>query len=55
MSPIVIGIGISIDVYFSSGYNVSNSINVSDGLDGTVIKDKLGVSIGADYTRTWST
>lgn len=55
MSPVVIGTGTGIDVYVSSGYSVSNSINVSGGLDWKAIKDKLGVSLGIDYTRTWST
>jgi hypothetical protein len=55
MSPVVIGVGTGIDHHVSSEYSVSNSINVGGGRGGTVIKDKLGASIGIDYTRTWST
>lgn len=55
MSPVVIGTGNGIDVYVSSGYSVSNGVSVSGGLDWTAIKDKLGVSLGIDYTRTWTT
>lgn len=55
MSPVVIGTGSGIDVFVSSGYSVSNGVSVSAGLDWTVIKDKLGLSAGIDYTRTWTT
>lgn len=56
MSPVVIGTGTNgIDVYVSSGYSVSNAITVSGSADWTVIKDKLGLSLGIDYTRTWTT
>lgn len=56
MSPVVIGTGTNgIDVYVSSGYSVSNAITVSGGADWTVVKDKLGLSFGIDYTRTWTT
>lgn len=55
MSPVVIGTGNGMDVYVSSGYSVSNGISVSAGLDGTAIKDKLGLSLDIDYSRTWTT
>ena len=55
MSPVVIGTGNGIDVSVMSGYTVSNSISASVGGDFTWIKDKLGVSAGIDYTRTWTT
>jgi hypothetical protein len=55
MSPVVIGTGNGMDVSVSSGYTVGNSISVSAGLDLSLIKDKLGSSVGIDYTRTWST
>jgi hypothetical protein len=55
MSPVVIGTGNGMDVYVSSGYSVSNGISVSAGLDWTAIKDKLGLSVGIDYSRTWTT
>lgn len=55
MSPVVIGTGSGIDVYVSQGYSVSNSVSVSAGLDLKFIKDKLGGSLGIDYSRTWST
>ena len=55
MYPVVIGTGNGIDVYVSSGYRVGNSISVSAGLDWTAIKYKLGVSLGIDYSRTWTT
>ncbi|KAJ5523816.1 hypothetical protein N7494_010466 [Penicillium frequentans] len=55
MSPVVIGTGNGIDVYVSSGFAVSNSIGVSAGIDWKVIKDKLGVSLGIDYSHTWTT
>ncbi|KAJ5175151.1 uncharacterized protein N7482_001028 [Penicillium canariense] len=55
MSPVVIGAGTGIDVYVSSGYSVSNTLEVTAGLDVTAIKDKLGASLGIDYWRTWST
>lgn len=55
MSPVVIGTGNGIDVFVSSGYSVSNSVSVSAGLDWTLVKDKVGVTAGIDYTRTWTT
>ncbi|KAJ5340099.1 hypothetical protein N7452_006827 [Penicillium brevicompactum] len=55
MSPVVIGTGNGIDVSVSSGYSVSNGISVSAGLDLSLVKDKLGSSVGVDYTRTWTT
>ncbi|KAJ6008652.1 hypothetical protein N7499_001297 [Penicillium canescens] len=55
MSPVVIGTGNGMDVSVSSGYTVGNSISVSAGLDLSLIKDKLGSSVGIDYTRTWTT
>lgn len=55
MSPVVIGTGSGIDVSVSSGYSVSNGISVSAGLDLSLVKDKLGSSVGIDYTRTWTT
>ncbi|TXB96445.1 hypothetical protein FocTR4_00011996, partial [Fusarium oxysporum f. sp. cubense] len=54
-SHVVIGTGNGIDVFVSSGYSVSNGVSVSAGLEWTVIKDKLGLSAGIDYTRTWTT
>jgi hypothetical protein len=38
-----------------SGYTVANSVSVSAGLDLTFVKDKVGSSVGIDYTRTWTT
>ncbi|KAJ5995125.1 hypothetical protein N7481_002102 [Penicillium waksmanii] len=56
MSPVVIGSGTTgMDVSVMSGYTVSNSVSVSTGLDINLIKDKLGGSVGIDYTRTWTT
>ncbi|KAJ5107113.1 hypothetical protein N7456_003788 [Penicillium angulare] len=55
MSPVVIGTGTGIDVYVSSGYSVSNSVSVSAGLDIKDITEKLGASLGIDYTKTWTT
>jgi hypothetical protein len=55
MSPVVIGTGTGIDVYVSQGYSVSNSINVGGSADWGVVKDKLKLSLGVDYTRTWTT
>lgn len=55
MSPVVIGTGSGMDVSVMSGYTVSNSISVSAGLDLSLVKDKLGSSVGVDYTRTWTT
>lgn len=56
MSPVVIGTGTTgMDVSVMSGYTVSNSVSVSAGLDLNFIKDKLGGSVGIDYSRTWTT
>jgi len=55
MSPVVIGSGAGMDVSVMSGYTVSNAVSVSAGLDISLIKDKLGGSLGIDYTRTWTT
>ena len=55
MSPVVIGTGAGMDVSVMSGYTVSNAVSASAGLDISIIKDKLGGSLGIDYTRTWTT
>ncbi|RSL68428.1 hypothetical protein CEP54_002797 [Fusarium duplospermum] len=54
MSPVIIGTGDGITVSVTSGYSVSNSVSVSGGADWTVVKDKLGLSFGVDYSRTWT-
>ncbi|KPM38658.1 hypothetical protein AK830_g7920 [Neonectria ditissima] len=54
MSPVVCAVG-EMTISVSSGYTVSNAIGGSAGVDLKWIKDRLGVSLGVDYTRTWST
>ncbi|KAM0433267.1 hypothetical protein ACHAPT_004141 [Fusarium lateritium] len=54
MSPVIIGTGDGITVSVTSGYSVSNSVSVSGSADWTAVKDKLGLSFGIDYSRTWT-
>ncbi|KAF6822944.1 hypothetical protein CPLU01_11697 [Colletotrichum plurivorum] len=56
MAPVVIGQGSKgIDVSVASSYSVSNSVSASAGVDVNAIKERLGVSLGIDYSRTWTT
>ncbi|KAF5007955.1 hypothetical protein FDECE_5724 [Fusarium decemcellulare] len=56
MSPVIIGTGSKgITVSVTSGYSVANSVTVSAGGDYTAVKDKLGLSFGIDYSRTYTT
>ncbi|KPM36377.1 hypothetical protein AK830_g10199 [Neonectria ditissima] len=56
MSPVVIGTGKNgIDVYVSSGYSVANSVTVSGSADLGFVKDRLGVTFGVSFSRTWTT
>ncbi|KAM0327192.1 hypothetical protein ACHAQA_006325 [Verticillium albo-atrum] len=55
MSPVVLGVGNGLTVAVASSYSVSNSVAVSAGLDIKFIKDRLGGSLGINYSRTWTT
>ncbi|KAI9148747.1 Aspercryptin biosynthesis cluster-specific transcription regulator atnN [Paramyrothecium foliicola] len=56
MSPVVIGQGRNgIDVSVASSFSVANSVSVSGGLDLKVVKDRLGASLGVNFSRTWTT
>ncbi|KAL0934632.1 uncharacterized protein CTRU02_211431 [Colletotrichum truncatum] len=56
MSPVVIGAGSKgIDITISKSYSVANSVQVSAGIDITLIKDRLKNSFGINYSRTWTT
>ncbi|RBR10218.1 uncharacterized protein FIESC28_09604 [Fusarium coffeatum] len=54
MSPVVCAVG-DMDISVSSGYNVANSVGGSAGADLGFVKDKLGASLGIDYSKTWTT
>ncbi|KAJ4245762.1 hypothetical protein NW762_013886 [Fusarium torreyae] len=54
MSPVVCAVG-DMDISVSSGYSVANTVGGSAGVDLTFVKDKLGGSLGIDYSRTWTT
>ncbi|KAH7110526.1 hypothetical protein B0J13DRAFT_614320 [Dactylonectria estremocensis] len=54
MSPVVCAVG-DMDISVSSGYSVSNTVGGSAGIDIEFIKDRLGSSLGIDYSRTWTT
>ncbi|KAK7702134.1 hypothetical protein SLS57_011479 [Botryosphaeria dothidea] len=54
MSPVVCAVG-AMDVTVSSGYSVANTVGGSAGIDLKFIKDRLGGSVGVDYSRTWTT
>ncbi|KAI1852799.1 hypothetical protein JX265_003283 [Neoarthrinium moseri] len=55
MSPVVLGAGSGVDVTVSSGWSVSNSVSASAGLDIKFVKDRLGSTLGVDFSRTWTT
>ncbi|OLN86550.1 hypothetical protein CCHL11_08524 [Colletotrichum chlorophyti] len=56
MSPVVIGAGSKgIDITISKSYSVANTVQVSAGIDVTLIKDRLKNSFGINYSRTWTT
>ncbi|WQF82902.1 hypothetical protein CDEST_07916 [Colletotrichum destructivum] len=56
MSPVVIGVGSKgIDITISKSYAVGNTVQVSAGIDLTLIKDRLKSSLGINYSRTWTT
>ncbi|KAK0638145.1 hypothetical protein DIS24_g10120 [Lasiodiplodia hormozganensis] len=54
MSPVVCAVG-DMDVSVSSGYTVTNTVGGSAGVDLKFIKDRLGGSLGINYSRSWST
>ncbi|EWZ29391.1 hypothetical protein FOZG_17018 [Fusarium oxysporum Fo47] len=54
MSPVICAVG-DMDISVSSGYSVANTVGGSAGVDLTFIKDRLGASLGIDYSRTWTT
>lgn len=55
MSPVVIGVGSGIDVYVSQGHSVAKSISVGGGAEIGPIKKALSLTVGVDYTETWTT
>ncbi|KAF9871969.1 hypothetical protein CkaCkLH20_10601 [Colletotrichum karsti] len=55
MAPVVIGFGKGIDVSVASSYSVSNSVTGSAGVDIKAISERLGLTFGVDYSRTWTT
>ncbi|WYZ45779.1 hypothetical protein EsH8_IX_000004 [Colletotrichum jinshuiense] len=55
MSPVVRGAGQGVTVSISTGWSISNSVQVSAGLDLKFIKDYLGGSAGINYSKTWTT
>ncbi|GKT59305.1 hypothetical protein ColTof4_12404 [Colletotrichum tofieldiae] len=55
MGPVVRGAGEGITAYIATGWSVSNTVQVSAGLDFKVIKDYLGGEFGINYSRTWTT
>ncbi|KAL0265004.1 hypothetical protein SLS55_000960 [Diplodia seriata] len=54
MSAVACAVG-DMDISVSSGYSVSNAIGGSAGVDLKFVKDRLGGTLGVDYTRTWTT
>ncbi|KAF9878884.1 hypothetical protein CkaCkLH20_03784 [Colletotrichum karsti] len=55
MSPVVTAGITSMDINVMKGYTVTNSVQVSAGLDITWIKDKLKNTVGINYSRQWAT
>ncbi|TQN68380.1 hypothetical protein CSHISOI_07114, partial [Colletotrichum shisoi] len=56
MSPVVIGVGSKgIDITISKSYAVRNTVQVSAGIDLTLVKDRLKSGLGINYSRTWTT
>ncbi|KAL6921223.1 hypothetical protein FSST1_005249 [Fusarium sambucinum] len=54
MSPVVCAVG-DMDISVSSGFNVANTVGGSAGADLKFVKDRLGASLGIDYSKTWTT
>lgn len=54
MSPVTCAVG-DMDITVSSGYSISNTVGGSAGVDLKFVKDRLGGSLGVDYSRTWTT
>ncbi|KAK1980236.1 hypothetical protein LZ30DRAFT_595203 [Colletotrichum cereale] len=56
MSPVVIGAGSKgIDITISKSYAIANGVTVSGGIDVGLVKNRLGASLGVDFSRTWTT
>ncbi|KAK2022107.1 hypothetical protein LX32DRAFT_645813 [Colletotrichum zoysiae] len=56
MSPVVIGAGSKgIDITIAKYWSITNTISVSGGIDFGLVKDRLGASLGIDYSRAWTT
>lgn len=54
MSTVVIGTDTTALMSTLAPDNVSNAITLSADADWIIIKNKLGLSFGIDYTRTWT-
>ncbi|KAK9776145.1 hypothetical protein AB5N19_14570 [Seiridium cardinale] len=54
MSPVVLGAGSGVSATVASGWTIGNSVTVSAGLDLKFIKDRLGGTLGVNYSRTWT-
>ncbi|EJT70780.1 hypothetical protein GGTG_11803 [Gaeumannomyces tritici R3-111a-1] len=55
MSSVVIGAGRSgIQFTVDNGWSVSNAVTVSAGLDLGVVKERVGATLGINYSKTWT-
>ncbi|KAF4978922.1 hypothetical protein FZEAL_4808 [Fusarium zealandicum] len=54
MSPVIVGTGEGITVTVISGFSVSNGVTAGGRADLGLVKERLGISVGVDYTRTWT-
>ncbi|KAK1991901.1 hypothetical protein LX36DRAFT_734104 [Colletotrichum falcatum] len=56
MSPVIIGAGShGIDITIAKYWSITNGITVSGGVNFGLVKDRLGASLGIDYSRSWTT
>ncbi|KAI9737399.1 MAG: hypothetical protein M1834_009553 [Cirrosporium novae-zelandiae] len=54
MSSVVHATGGTNTIAVTAGYQISNSLGVSESADFTIVKDYLSASYGITYTQTWT-
>lgn len=54
ISPVVCAVG-AMTVAVTEGWSIANSVGVSAGISQTLVKDLLSVSLGINYSKTWTT
>ncbi|KAH8601886.1 hypothetical protein B0O99DRAFT_607673 [Bisporella sp. PMI_857] len=55
MSPVISAQGGGAQVSVTAGYEISNSLSVGVGVEASLIKDILSISMTVEYSQSWTT